>query len=139
MAKKRTDFANFQNADTLIGLGVEIEGNLGAEGDIQINGQFKGDVATLGDVIIGDHAEVKADIKGANVYVAGVVEGNIVAEDKIEIYETGRVTGNVVAQGLVIEPGGLLTGKSVMHPEEESKPNTSPTFEVEETQDKDEG
>jgi cytoskeletal protein CcmA (bactofilin family) len=135
MAKKRSDFADSKNPDTLIGLGVAVEGELETEGDIQINGWFKGDVATSGDVIIGDHAEVKANVSGNNIYVAGSVHGNLLATEKIEIYETGRVTGNVEAHGLVIEPGGLLTGKSIMKAEEVEQPDAAPTFELEDKEE----
>lgn len=131
MAKKRSDFADFDNPATIIGFGVEIEGDLDTEGDIQVNGKFKGDISTTGDVILGDHAEVKANIQASNVYIAGTLTGNIRATQKITIYDTGRVNGNVESQGLVIEPGGLLSGKSVMNVQEESRPEAAPTFEVE--------
>jgi cytoskeletal protein CcmA (bactofilin family) len=132
MSKTRSDFADFNNPDTIVGRGVAIKGTLQTRGDIQINGTFSGKLITEGDVVVGEHATVEADISGENVYVSGEVEGDIHAIDKIEILETGRVTGNVTSSALAIEAGGILKGSSTMRETEEAKPTIDPTFEVEE-------
>lgn len=131
MAKDRKDFANSDQLDTLIGKEVLVEGILKSEGDIQINGYFKGEIATIKDVVIAERAKVKADIKADNVYVAGEVDGNIAATQRLEILETGRVNGNVTSQALSIEPGGILKGSSAMKETEENEP-AKPAYEVEE-------
>ena len=132
MAKDRKDFADSNHLDTLIGKDVVVEGELKSEGDVQINGQFIGEIETAGDLIIGEHAKVKAEITGTNVYVAGEVEGNIAAKEKLEILETGRINGNVTSQAMQIEPGGILKGSSEMQEVSEEEPLAKPTFEVEE-------
>jgi len=132
MAKDRKDFADFNQPDTLIGKEVVAEGSLSSEGDIQINGQFTGTVETTQDIIIGEHARVKADITATNVYVSGEVEGDIRATERLEILETGRVNGNVASQAMSIEPGGILKGSSTMQETAEQAPAAQPTYEVEE-------
>jgi len=138
MAKARSDFADFNNPDTIVGKGVEIKGTLQTAGDIQVNGAFSGKIITQGDVVVGEHAFVEADISGDNVYVSGEVIGDIHAIDKIQILETGRVTGNVTSSALAIEAGGILKGSSTMHETEADKPEVDPTFEVEEEPAEDE-
>jgi len=132
MAKDRKDFADFNQPDTLIGKEVVAEGTLSTEGDIQINGQFKGELSTTRDLIVGEHAKVKADITALNVYVAGEVEGDINASERLEILETGRINGNVTSQAMSIEPGGILKGSSTMQETAEQAPAAQPTYEVEE-------
>ena len=132
MAKDRKDFADFNQPDTLIGKEVVAEGTLRSEGDIQINGQFEGVIEAAGDVIVGEHAKIKADIKATNVYVSGEVEGDIKATERLEILETGRVNGNVTSQAMSIEPGGILKGSSTMQETAETAPTAQPTYEVEE-------
>jgi len=131
--KKRQDFADFGNQDTVIGAGVSVTGNIKTSGDIQINGQFKGSLATSGDIIIGELAEVKADIEAGNAYVAGEVDGDIHTTERLEILATGRVNGNVKSHSLVIEPGGILKGKSTMSEASKDKPTISPTYEVDDS------
>ncbi len=137
MSKNRSDFADFNNPDTIVGKGVEVKGTLQTSGDIQINGSLAGKLITDGDVVVGEHAFVDADINADNVYVSGEVVGDIHAMDKIEILETGRVTGNVTSSALAIESGGILKGSSTMHETEEEKPEIAPTFEVEEAEEDD--
>lgn len=132
MAKDRKDFADPNHLDTLIGKAVVVEGRLESSGDVQINGQFTGEIKIEGDLIIGEQAKVKAEIEATNAYVAGEVEGTIEAKEKLEILETGRVTGNVTSQALSIEPGGILKGSSEMQEISEEEPLAKPTFEVEE-------
>jgi len=131
MAKDRKDFADSDQLDTLVGKDVAVEGTLKSEGDIQINGYFKGVIQTEGDVIVGEHAKVKADIVAQNAYVAGTVDGDITAAERLEILETGRVEGDVKSQALSIEPGGILKGSSKMHDIEATSPNSEPAFEIE--------
>lgn len=132
MAKDRKDFADSNNLDTLIGREVVAEGVLKSDGDVQINGQFTGQIILTGDLIIGEHAKVKAEIEAINIYVAGEVEGSVDAKEKLEILETGRVNGNVTSQALSIEPGGILKGSSEMQGTSQDHPSATPTFEVEE-------
>lgn len=132
MSKTRADFADFNNPDTIIGRGVKVEGTLQTAGDIQINGEFKGKLVTEKDVVIGEYAIVDADINGQNVYVSGEVIGDINAFEKIEILETGKVDGNVASSALSIESGGILKGTSTMHEVETERPETEPTYEVQE-------
>jgi len=135
MSKTRADFAGFNNPDTIIGRGVRVEGTLQTAGDIQINGDFRGKLITEKDVVVGEHAVVDANIHGQNVYVAGEVRGDINAFEKIEILETGKVDGNVTASALSIESGGILKGTSTMHEVEAERPETEPTYEVQEIKD----
>jgi len=132
MAKERKDFADSSQLDTLIGKEVVVKGTLESEGDVQINGYFSGTIESAKDVIIAEHAKVKANIAGENVYVAGEVDGNITANERLEILETGRIDGDVTSQALSIEPGGILKGSSQMHETESKQPDSKPTFEVEE-------
>lgn len=132
MSKERKNFADSEQLDTLIGKEILAEGTLDSEGDIQINGQFKGNIKSHGDVIIAEHAKVKAEIIAINVYVAGEVDGNINATERLEILETGRVNGNVTSQALSIEPGGILKGSSTMTDIAETEPDSKPAYEVEE-------
>ena len=132
MAKERKNFADSEQLDTLIGKETLAEGILESEGDIQINGQFKGELKSNGDVIVAEHAKVKANIIAVNVYIAGEVDGNINATERLEILETGRINGNVASQALSIEPGGILKGSSTMTEVAETEPDSKPTYEVEE-------
>ena len=101
-------------AETIVGTSVKLKGNLTSAGDITIDGNVNGEIKTKGIVNIGPNANIIASIKAKKVHVAGVVQGNVEATERLTISETGRVYGDVNANILSIAPGAVFSGKSVM-------------------------
>ena len=52
----------------------------------------------------------KGSIKAGNVIVAGHVEGDIVADGKVEITDTARITGTVAAAAIAVAEGAVVDG-----------------------------
>ncbi|SRR6266446_5460625 len=101
--------------------GTELTGELHFNGVLRLDGDFHGSIFTEGRLVIGENALVHADIKVAEIVIAGQVVGNIEAERRIEILSTGRVQGDVHTPVLVVRPGSLLDGRtSMVIPERES-------------------
>lgn len=100
--------------ETHIGSSVSLHGELKAEGNIRIDGLFEGRIETAGNVIIGRTGQVAADIMARNVLVAGMVRGNIMAHEQLDILASGRVKGDIEASTLHIEEGGKHHGQTRM-------------------------
>ena len=113
--KSHEDALGVAGAETVIGTGVVVHGTLESESDIAIDGILDGDIKTLGNVTVGVNAEIKANIQGANVTIAGAVKGNVTAEGEASILETGHLVGNVQASGLAITSGGIFIGRSAVN------------------------
>ncbi len=109
---RRTDALGVTGADTIIGPGVVVTGNLYSEGDIFIDGEVTGDIKTVGDVTLGVNAVIKANIAALNVVVGGTLTGNILAQGEASITESGQVHGDVGSAGLSIANGGQFEGRS---------------------------
>lgn len=103
-----------EGSQTIVGTSVKLKGNLRSDGDIIIDGIVSGELKTKGSVIIGKNANILANIKARNVSVAGIVQGNIEAAERLEISETGKVIGDLAATVLSIAPGAVFSGKSQM-------------------------
>jgi cytoskeletal protein CcmA (bactofilin family) len=119
MARKSHDDAlGVAGAETIIGTGVIVRGNLNSQADIIVDGILEGSIKTSGNVTIGVNAQIKANIYATNTTIAGTVLGNIEAEGETSILETGHVEGDISSTGLAIASGGVFIGKSVMeaHP-----------------------
>jgi excisionase family DNA binding protein len=82
--------------------------------NLHINGKFEGTLETKGDLLIGEHAEVKANIRGERIAIAGRVEGDILALSELKITSTARVTGNIESPVFTLERGGIFQGLSRM-------------------------
>jgi cytoskeletal protein CcmA (bactofilin family) len=112
--KSHEDALGVAGAETVIGTGVVVHGNLRSESDISIDGTLTGEITTDGDVTIGVNARIKANIRATNVAIAGTLHGNITAGGETTIRETGHVEGDIKAGGLAIASGGIFIGRSIM-------------------------
>src|SRR5215468_13619 len=95
----------------LLGRGTNFEGKLHFEGRVRIDGAFKGEIRSDDTLIVGDGAEVHAEIAVATVIVrGGIVNGNIKAKNAIEIHAPARVVGNLHSPSLFIDRGVEFQG-----------------------------
>ncbi len=100
-----------ERVTSVLGPGINWQGNLRGSGGIRIEGAFEGDISVKGLVVIGETGRVSCEHLRANtVVVAGNVRGNITAE-KLEIRSTGRVWGDVVTVAFSTEEGSFLRGQ----------------------------
>ena len=99
----------------LLGRGTHFEGKLHFEGRVRIDGHFKGEIQSDDTLIIGDGAEVHAEIDVATVIVrGGAVHGNIRAKTAIEIHAPGKVVGNLHSPSVFIDRGVEFQGSCRM-------------------------
>jgi excisionase family DNA binding protein len=78
--------------------------------NLRINGRFEGTLNTKGNLMIGDHAVVNADILGESIIVAGKVNGNITALKELKLISPGCVVGDVKTPLISIAEGAILEG-----------------------------
>ncbi len=99
----------------LLGRGTRFEGKLYFEGRVRIDGAFNGEIKSDDTLIIGDGAEIKAEIEVATVIVrGGTVHGNVRAKDSIEIHAPGKLIGNIRSPSVYIERGVEFQGTCQM-------------------------
>jgi cytoskeletal protein CcmA (bactofilin family) len=111
---------------TLLGRGSEFEGKLSFEGTVRIDGKLAGEIFTDDVLIIGEGAEVSAEINVGAVIIEGTVHGNIQAKRSVEIRTPGRVRGNISTPSLFIEKGVVFDGHCQMEPNGSSAPKGRP-------------
>jgi len=105
---------NFEQVETIVGKETKFNGSITAKGTIRIDGKLEGEVVTTGDVIIGQTAELQAQIKARSTTIAGTVTGNVVVEDKLELLKTGKLYGDVKVGSLIIGEGAVFKGACEM-------------------------
>jgi cytoskeletal protein CcmA (bactofilin family) len=105
-----------QQVTTLLGRGSEFEGKLSFEGTVRVDGKLSGEIFTEDVLIVGEGAEVNADISVGSIIIQGTVRGNIVAKRGVEIHTPGRVRGNINTPSLLVEKGVLFDGQCQMEP-----------------------
>jgi cytoskeletal protein CcmA (bactofilin family) len=101
----------------LLGRGTQFEGKLHFEGRVRIDGVFKGEIRSDDTLVIGEGAEIHAEIDVATVIVrGGVVHGNIRAKTAIEVHAPGKIVGNLHSPSLFIDRGVEFQGTCRMDP-----------------------
>jgi cytoskeletal protein CcmA (bactofilin family) len=99
--------------DTVLGPGSAMEGTLQSDGNIRLDGQFTGTLEITGNVLVGEAADINADLNARHISIAGTVRGNVIGH-KIQLLRTARVWGDITAQTLTTEEGALIEGKISM-------------------------
>jgi cytoskeletal protein CcmA (bactofilin family) len=97
-----------------LGKGAEFTGKLMFNGSVRIDGDFKGSIFGNGMLVIGEGAEVEADIRVDSVMVSGEMRGQIDVKKNIRIYSTGKVTGDLSTPVFAVEEGAFFEGSCHM-------------------------
>ncbi len=110
----------------LLGRGTHFEGKLSFEGRVRIDGSFRGEISSEDTLIVGDGAEVEAEILAGTVIIkGGTVTGNVRAHQSIELYVPARVAGTLQAPEVFMDKGVQFSGTCTMAPLETVPPDPS--------------
>ena len=94
-----------------VGNGTVLTGETNFQAMLRVDGHLTGRVTSEnGTLIIGSTGKVDANIAVAAALINGMVNGDIIASEKIELGRTARVTGNIQTPRLVMEEGAILEG-----------------------------
>ena len=100
--------------NTIIGPQCVIKGDLELQGRAQVNCQVEGEISSEGELIIGEEADIKANIFGKIILVFGRVEGHIKCTERLEMHAGAHVTGDVLCPRVVIQDGVVFEGRCWM-------------------------
>jgi cytoskeletal protein CcmA (bactofilin family) len=109
--------------NTLLGKGSEFEGKLTFEGTVRIDGKLRGEIFSEDVLVVGEGAEVFAEIDIGTIIIEGSVTGNIRAKKGVEVHAPGRIKGNISTPSLFIDKGVMFDGNCKM---DNLEPSRSP-------------
>jgi len=103
-----------------VGEGSTFTGNFSGGENIVVRGVLQGESDVQGAVVIAETGRWVGHIKADIVVVAGKVQGDITAREKIEVLNGAHIQGNLVCPVVAMETGAIHEGHLSMH----SKLNT---------------
>ena len=107
-------FSNeMEKLKSFLGSESEFQGELTAKGILRMDGVVKGKVQA-DEVILSETALIRGDIIAKKIVVGGKVEGNLRAQDLVEIKPKGTVKGDILTSKLLVMEGGELNGQIEM-------------------------
>ena len=100
-----------------VGHGTVISGETSFKGMMRIDGHVGGRLTSDGGtIIVGDGGQVDADLDVAVAVIRGIVNGNIIASQRVELGRTAKVRGNIHTSSLAIDQGAFFEGACRMGP-----------------------
>ena len=100
--------------NTLLGKGSEFEGKLTFEGTVRVDGKLSGEIFSDDVLVVGEGAELHAEVDIGEIIIQGLVVGNIRAKRAVEIHAPGKVRGDITTPSLQIDKGVIFEGKCFM-------------------------
>jgi cytoskeletal protein CcmA (bactofilin family) len=115
------DAAAGQEFPTILGPDANFKGELSFEKGMRLMGRFEGKISTPGRVHIAKEAKMSADVEAGAIIVEGEVQGNLMANDRIELKQTARYEGDLRASKLVVDEGAIFNGHVSVGPDGQVK------------------
>ena len=112
-----------ESFETIVGPATEVHGRLVANESMRIDGRIIGNIeARQGkdvSIALGRTGFVQGDIYAFRVLIAGRVEGNVYATERVELHEGAEVRGDITYGQIGIEHGAKLNGLMISRNGEE--------------------
>lgn len=96
---------------TYIAPDAVIEGSLKGKGAYVFCGRMQGDSDIEGPLTLAEGGHWIGTLKATDVVVAGTVDGNVVASNRIEIASTARISGSLAGLSIAVAEGAVIQGK----------------------------
>lgn len=94
-----------------VGHGTTLTGDTNFQMMLRVDGHLTGTITSDGGtLIVGANGQVDANVAVAVANINGIVNGDIIATEKIQLGRTARVIGNIATPRLVIDEGALFEG-----------------------------
>jgi len=94
--------------------GSHFHGELTFEETFRIDGKFEGKIRSGSELILGETADVEAEVEIGRISINGTFKGRIRAAERIDLLPRARVLADLTAPILKIEEGARFEGSCQM-------------------------
>ncbi len=95
---------------SIIAAGMRIIGDVETNGTIKIDGRVEGSVLGARQVMLGRNGAIHGNLHAGEVVIGGVVDGAIVADDRLELQGSAVVNGDIDTKSIVVLEGARING-----------------------------
>jgi cytoskeletal protein CcmA (bactofilin family) len=115
---------------SVLGKSLVIRGEITGSESLVVLGQFQGSIELPGAYVhVGPDAVVSSDVAAREIVICGDLQGNLCADERVDIRNGASMAGDVVAKRISIEDGAFFKGTIDM-PSSEPKPEPQPSAAV---------
>lgn len=102
--------------------GTAVQGELEFKDTLRIDGKFKGVIRAGRLLVIGESAEVDAEIDVDTITVSGGLKGSVRARTRVELLQTARCECSFDTQIFVVAEGAQFDGSCSMQAGRQNRP-----------------
>ena len=89
----------------------ELDGDISFKDMLRINGHVAGRVFSFkGTLIVDGSARVDASIDVAVALIGGMVNGDVIGHQRVELGPGAVINGNISTRSIAMKPGAIFTG-----------------------------
>ena len=105
---------------TLVAEGTTIRGDIEFDGGLHMDGSVEGSITAHGAkavLTLSEKGRVSGEIRTPNALINGMVKGDIIVSERLELAAQARIDGNVYSKVLEMAAGAQLSGKMIYQAE----------------------
>ncbi len=107
---------NSAKLESLIGTRTDFQGEFTVKGTLRVDGRVDGRV-NADCVVLSETGFIKGEVIAQKIIVGGKIEGNLRAQEIVEIKATGKILGEIFTNKISVTEGGEFNGKIEMKTE----------------------
>jgi cytoskeletal protein CcmA (bactofilin family) len=111
MLKLKRRIQDSHGPTTYVAASTTIVGTISGKGAYVFCGTVEGDCDIDGPLTLAEGGHWKGTLKATDVVVAGVVEGDVVAKQRVEIAGSARITGSLAGNSIAVAEGAIIAGE----------------------------
>jgi cytoskeletal protein CcmA (bactofilin family) len=96
---------------TYVAATTTVVGTIAGQGAFVFCGNVEGDCDIDGPLTLAAGGHWKGTLKATDIVVAGTVEGDVVAKQRVEILGSARVTGSLSGNSIAVAEGAIIEGE----------------------------
>ena len=108
------DQKNISQTHTILGPESSFDGKLTFQGSVRIDGKFQGEIYTEDVLVVGEPAEVLAEVNVGTLILNGTIRGNVYAKKGVELQAPARMYGDIETPSLIVQKGVIFEGSCRM-------------------------
>jgi len=109
--KRRRTLDRVPEFSTIIGANSVCAGHFTGKDNYAVHGRIEGECDLDGTVMVGPTGHWAGDILATNVIIAGSVDGDVTAREKLELAPTANIRGNLKSPIIAIAEGAVYDGQ----------------------------
>ena len=96
---------------TYIAASTKVVGTITGQGAYVFCGTVEGDCDIDGPLTLAQGGHWKGTLKAVDIVVAGTVEGDVVAQQRVEISGSARISGSLSGNSIAVAEGAIIEGE----------------------------